>query len=126
MAVTAAHRHYWQQRLQAEDAAIAERRQWAEQQATRSAEALRAQWPQIQAIWLFGSVLEPSFSLQSDLDLCVEGLPNAALLDAMALLDHVGLPGQPQEQRLPVDLVRFEALPPHWQQRLRERARLLL
>jgi hypothetical protein len=43
----------------------------------------------------------------------------------MALLDHVALPGHLQEQRLPVDLVRLEALPPHWQQRMRERARLL-
>jgi hypothetical protein len=25
-----------------------------------------------------------------------------------------------------VDLVRLEALPPHWQQRMRERARLLV
>jgi predicted nucleotidyltransferase len=76
-------------------------------------------------VWLFGSALEPGFTLESDLDLCVEGMPSEALLDAMALLDHVALPGHLQEQRLPVDLVRLEALPPHWQQRMRERARLL-
>jgi predicted nucleotidyltransferase len=74
-------------------------------------------------VWLFGSALEPGFTLQSDLDLCVEGMPSDALLDAMALLDQVALPGQVQS--LPVDLVRLEALPPHWQQRMRERARLL-
>jgi predicted nucleotidyltransferase len=74
-------------------------------------------------VWLFGSALEPGFTLESDLDLCVEGMPSDALLDAMALLDQVALPGQVQS--LPVDLVRLEALPPHWQQRMRERARLL-
>jgi hypothetical protein len=50
-------------------------------------------------------------------------MPSDALLDAMALLDQVALPVQVQS--LPVDLVRLEALPPHWQQRMRERARLL-
>jgi predicted nucleotidyltransferase len=123
MPVSVAQRRHWQQRLQAEAAAIAERRQRAERQAHCSAEALRARWPQIQAVWLFGSALEPGFTLQSDLDLCVEGMPSDALLDAMALLDQVALPGQVQS--LPVDLVRLEALPPHWQQRMRERARLL-
>ena len=123
MPVSAAQRRHWQQRLQAEAAAIAEWRQRAERQAHCSAEALRARWPQIQAVWLFGSALEPGFTLQSDLDLCVEGMPSDALLDAMALLDQVVLPGQVQS--LPVDLVRLEALPPHWQQRMRERARLL-
>lgn len=125
MPVSVAQRRHWQQRLQAEAAAIAERRQRAERQAHCSAEALRARWPQIQAVWLFGSALEPGFTLESDLDLCVEGMPSDALLDAMALLDHVVLPGHVQEQSLPVDLVRLEALPPHWQQRMRARARLL-
>ena len=125
MPVSAAHRRHWQQRLEAEAVAIRERRQWAERQAKCSADALRAKWPQIHAVWLFGSALEPGFTLQSDLDLCVEGLPSDALLDAMALLDHVELPGSPQAQRLPVDLVRLESLPPHWQQRMRERSRLL-
>lgn len=125
MPVSAAQRRHWQQRRQAEAAAIAERRQWAERQAQQSAHALRGRWPQIEAVWLFGSVLEPGFTLESDLDLCVAGLPSAALLEALALLDHLELPGHEQEQRLPVDLVRLEALPPHWQQRMRDRARLL-
>ena len=120
MPVSAAHRRHWQQRLEAEAVAIRERRHWAERQAQCSADALRAKWPQIQAVWRFGSALELGFTLQSDLDLCVEGLPSDALLDAMALLDHVELPGPPQAQRLPVDLVRLESLPPHWQQRFRE------
>ncbi len=50
------------------------------------------------SVWLFGSVLEPSFSLNSDLDLCVEGLPSDALLEAMEVLDEALLrdaePGQ--------------------------------
>jgi predicted nucleotidyltransferase len=120
MPVSEAHRRHWQQRLQAEAAAVEQRRQQAEGQASAAARALRARWPQIEAIWLFGSVLEPGFGLQSDIDLCVEGLPAADLLEAMALLDDLEPGG------LPLDLVRFEALPAHWQQRLRERARLLL
>lgn len=122
MAVSSAHRQHWQQRRQDEAQAIAERRRWAERQAQTAAEALRRRWPQIRAVWLFGSVLEPGFGLDSDLDLCVEGLPREALLAAMEVLEDVA----PAQQPLPVDLVRLEALPPHWQQRLRERARLLV
>lgn len=125
MVVSAAHRRHWQQRREAEAEAIAERRRWAGLQAQAAAQALRARWPQIRAVWLFGSVLEPGFGLDSDLDLCVEGLPSAALLEAMALLADAGLASLPTEQRLPLDLVRLESLPPHWRQRLPERSRLL-
>ena len=69
--VSAAHREHWRRRRQAEAASI-----------------LRAHWPEIGAVWLFGSVLEPSFSLNSDIDLCVEGLPSEALLEAMEVLDE--------------------------------------
>ena len=49
----------------------------------------------------------------------------------MEVLDSVDLDGIPEQgarrpvDPLPLDLVRLEALQPHWQQRLRERARLL-
>ena len=80
MVVSAAHREHWQRRLQAEAEAIAQRRLQAEKQAQQAATVLQASWPELRAVWLFGSVLEPSFSLNSDLDLCVEGLPSDALL----------------------------------------------
>jgi len=126
MVVSAAHRQHWQRRLQAEAEAIAQRRLLAEQQAHQAAAVLQARWPEICAVWLFGSVLEPSFSLNSDLDLCVEGLPSSALLEAMELLDEALLRDAEPGQWLPIDLVRLEALPPHWQQRLRDQARQLL
>ena len=125
MAVSALHRRHWQQRLESEAEAIAERRRWAELQAQSAAHVLRAHWPQIRAVWLFGSVLEPGFGLNSDLDLCVEGLPADALLAAMAVLDTSVLAQVPEERRLPADLVRLESLPLHWQNRVRERSRLL-
>ena len=86
MVVSAAHRQHWQRRLQAEAEAIAQRRLLAEQQAQQAAAILRDRWPEICAVRLFGSVLEPSFSLNSDLDLCVEGLPSEALLEAMEMV----------------------------------------
>ena len=95
MLVSASHRKAWQQRLKAEAAAIAERRAFAERQALVYASLLKARWPQIQAVWLFGSVLEPGFGLESDLDLCVEGLPSSDLFAAMELLDSVDLMGYP-------------------------------
>jgi len=111
---------------EAEAEAIAPRRLLAERQAHQAAAVLQARWPEICAVWLFGSVLEPSFSLNSDLDLCVEGLPSSALLEAMELLDEALLRDAEPGQWLPIDLVRLEALPPHWQQRLRDQARQLL
>ena len=98
----------------------------AEQQAQKSAAVLQARWPEIRAVWLFGSVLGPSFGLNSDLDLCVEGLSSNALLEAMEVLDEALLRDAEPGHCLPIDLVRLEALPPHWQQRLRDQARQLL
>ena len=114
MVVSAAHRQNWQLHL------------LAEQQAQEAAAVLGARWPEIRAMWLFGSVLEPSFSPHSDLDLCVEGLPIDALLEAMEVLDVALLRDAEPGQCLPIDLVRLEALPPHWQQRLRDQARPLV
>jgi predicted nucleotidyltransferase len=126
MVVSAAHRQHWQRRLQQEAEAIAQRRRLAEQQAQQAAAVLEARWPEIRTVWLFGSVLKPSFSLNSDLDLCVEGLPSEALLEAMELLDENLLCDAEPGQCMPIDLVRLEALPPHWQQRLRDQARQLV
>ena len=126
MVVSAVHRQHWQRRLQAEAEAIAQRRLLAEQQAQKSAAVLQARWPEIRAVWLFGSVLGPSFGLNSDLDLCVEGLSSNALLEAMEVLDEALLRDAEPGHCLPIDLVRLEALPPHWQQRLRDQARQLL
>jgi predicted nucleotidyltransferase len=125
MVVSAAHREHWQRRREADAKAIAQRRSLAEQQADQAAALLRARWPEVRAVWLFGSVLEPSFSLNSDLDLCVEGLPSNALLEAMEALDEALLREAEPGNGLPIDLVRLEALPLHWQQRLRDQARLL-
>ena len=55
--------------------------------ASRCAEALRARWPMIRAVWLFGSAIEGPFTIHSDIDLAVE--------------THAG--------GLPVDLVRIES-----------------
>jgi hypothetical protein len=49
MLVSAAHRDHWRRRRKAEAALI-----------------LRARWPEIHAVWLFGSVLETSCSLLID------------------------------------------------------------
>jgi len=125
MAVSAVHREHWQRRREAEAEAIAQRRRLAEQQADQAAALLRTRWPEVRSVWLFGSVLEPSFSLNSDLDLCVEGLPSSALLEAMEVLDEHLLRDAEPGQCLPIDLVRLEVLPPHWQHRLRDQARLL-
>ena len=63
---------------------------------------MRERWSQIRAVHLFGSVLDDRFSSHSDLDLLVEGLPPAALLDAITLAEGAG--------PLPVDLKRREDL----------------
>jgi len=102
------------------------RREQAERKAEAAAALLKQHWPEIQAVWLFGSVLEPGFGLRSDLDLCVEGLPADALFAAMHQVDQLQRDVADPELLIPVDLVRLEALPEHWQQRIRERARLLL
>ena len=71
---------------------------------------MRERWPDIRSIHLFGSVLDDRFRSHSDLDLLVEGLPPAALLDAIALADGAG--------PLPVDLKRREDLKNDLVQRL--------
>ena len=117
MTVSEAHRRHWQRRWAAEAEAIDQRRAAALVQAEAVAHRLRDRWPALGGIWLFGSVLGEGFGMNSDIDLAVEGLPAADLLDAMAVAEAVGA--------IPFDLVRLENLPPHWQQRLRRSGRRL-
>ena len=78
---------------------------------------MRERWPDIRSIHLFGSVLDDRFRSHSDLDLLVEGLPPAALLDAIALADGAG--------PLPVDLKRREDLKNDLVQRLLRKSQTL-
>ncbi|MCP9772877.1 nucleotidyltransferase domain-containing protein [Synechococcus sp. Tobar12-5m-g] len=72
------HAHsYWRHRFAADRQAPERRRILAVEQAVRAATALGGRWPEIQQIWLFGSVLTEGFQEHSDLDLLVEGLPAA-------------------------------------------------
>ena len=101
---------YWKKRFAADRELLEKRRQEGLVQATKAAEAMRERWPQIRAVHLFGSVLDDRFRSHSDLDLLVEGLPPAALLDAIALAEDAG--------PLPVDLKRQEDLSDDLIQRL--------
>jgi predicted nucleotidyltransferase len=117
MTVSEGHRRHWQQRWAADAAGLQRRRAGALPQAEEAAVALQRHWPQISAIWLFGSALTEAFGARSDIDLAVQGLPPEDLLAAMAITEESGT--------LPVDLVRLEALPPHWQRRIQERGKRL-
>lgn len=82
----------------------------------------------VQGVWLFGSALDASsFRRHSDLDLVVEGLPAAAQLEALGLVEAVvdqSLANVGQEG-IAIDLARWEDLPSHWQERLRRQAMAL-
>ena len=108
---------YWRQRFAADREQLEQTRQTGLAQATKTAEALRERWPQIRAMHLFGSVLDDRFRSHSDLDLLLEGLPPAALLDAIALAEGAG--------PLPVDLKRREDLSDDLVQRLLSKSRTL-
>ena len=74
------------------------------------------------------SALEASsFGRHSDLDLVVEGLPAAAQLEALGLVEGVvdqSLANAGQEG-ITIDLSRWDDWPPHWQERLRRQAMAL-
>ncbi|MFM1899826.1 MAG: hypothetical protein RLZZ216_402 [Cyanobacteriota bacterium] len=108
---------YWQQRLRADRTQLQRRRQEGLHQAASAAQAMRDTWPDIRAVYLFGSILGEGFRDHSDLDLLVEGLPAAALLDALALAEAAG--------PLPVDLKRQEDLSDDLVRRLLRRSRPL-
>ncbi|MCP9929803.1 nucleotidyltransferase domain-containing protein [Cyanobium sp. AMD-g] len=118
--VSPSQRLFWQQRWQEAIALAQAREQAALRLAPEAAALLRASWPGLEAIWLFGSVAEGRTHSVSDIDLAVAGLPAEALLTATAELDS--LAACRQDPAIPIDLVRLESLPPHWQQRIRERA----
>ena len=101
---------YWRKRFAADRAQLEKTRQEGLAQAIKAARALRERWPDIRAMHLFGSVLDDRFRSHSDLDLLVEGLPPAALLDVIALAEGAG--------PLPVDLKRQEDLSEDLAQRL--------
>ena len=108
---------YWKQRFAADRKQLEQARQAGFAQATKAATAMREKWPQIRAVHLFGSVLDDRFRSHSDLDLLVEGLPPAALLDAIALAEGAG--------PLPVDLKRQEDLSEDLVQRLLRKSQIL-
>ena len=101
---------YWRQRFAADSEQLEKRRQEGLAQAIKAAAAMREKWPQIRAVYLFGSVLDDRFRSHSDLDMLVDGLPPAALLDAIVLAEDAG--------PLPVDLKRREDLSDDLVQRL--------
>jgi len=120
MVVSPSQSRIWRQRRQ-EAIALAQARERAAQRlAPEAAAFLRQSWPGLEGIWLFGSVAEGRTQSSSDIDLAVAGLPPEALLTASAELDS--LAASREDPAIPIDLVRLESLPPHWQQRIRERA----
>ena len=122
MVVTPTQRRIWLQRRQAAQAAAQAREQTARHLAAQAAQRLRQRWP-VEGVWLFGSVAEGRSHGSSDVDLAVAGLPPEALLTAKAELDGLAAHAvQSAREVIPIDLVPMESLPPHWQQRIRERA----
>ena len=79
--------------------ALEQRRQRLLAAAGAAADALRQGWPQLEAVWLFGSTAMAVVERQVDAALAAAG-----------------------EAGVAIDLVRLEDLEPHWQQRIRERA----
>ena len=106
---------YRKQRFAADREKLEKTRQEGLAQATKAAATMRERWPQIRAVYLFGSVLDDRFRSHSDLDLLVEGLPPASLLDAIA--EGTG--------PLPVDLKRREDLNNDLVQRLLRKSKSL-
>jgi predicted nucleotidyltransferase len=114
------------------------RRQWAEEAralerrrqrllaaATEAALALKAHWPAIETVWVFGSAAtQHAFRRHSDLDLAVAGLPPEAQLSALAVVERVldRAMAATGGVSVAIDLVRLEELDPHWQERIRHRA----
>ena len=108
---------YWRQRFAADREKLEKVRQEGLAQATKAAAAMRERWSQIRSMHLFGSVLDDRFRSHSDLDLLVDGLPPAALLDAIALAEDAG--------PLSVDLKRREDLNDDLVQRLLRKSQTL-
>jgi predicted nucleotidyltransferase len=109
---------HWQQRFAEDRQALERRREQGLEQAHLAAVALAGRWPGIRQVWIFGSLLSRGFREHSDLDLLVEGLPAAALIEAQGLAERQG--------PMAVDLRRVEDLEPELRQRLLRRSMRLL
>ena len=120
MILTPAQRNHWRQRWAGQAAGRELKRGELRSQAGAIAAELRRHWPPI-SIWLFGSVLGSGLHADSDLDLAVEGLAAGELLDALALAERSAAAAADRtgSATVAVDLVRLEALPIHWQERIR-------
>lgn len=128
MTVSNVHHQELDRRWAEEQRQLEERRQVLVEAASAAARALRQRWPVVQGVWLFGSAQEPgSFQRHSDLDLAVEGLPAAAHGQALGVVEAIvdGVLAAAGEGGIAIDVVRSEDLPPHWRERLRQRARAL-
>lgn len=122
------HHQHLDRRWAEEQRQLEGRRQVLVKAAAAAARALRERWSMVQRVWLFGSVQEPgSFQRHSDLDLAVEGLPADAHGEALGVVE--GIVDQALaaagESGIAIDVVRSEDLPPHWRERLHQRARAL-
>jgi len=120
MPLTESQRHHWRLRWARQERSLQERRRALLEIAPAIAAALQARWPRV-TVRLFGSVRGAGFHAGSDLDLALEGLPAEALLEAMrlaadqadAMAERRGL------APIAVDVIRLEALPGPWRQRIR-------
>jgi predicted nucleotidyltransferase len=126
MALTSAQRDNWRQLWAEEADLLAARRAQLLVVAQEVAQALHRLWPGL-VVRVFGSVDGPGFHAGSDLDLAVEGLPPADLAEAQALAERQAdatlarLGGQP----VALDLIRLEALPEPWRERILGGGRVL-
>ncbi|WP_216904013.1 nucleotidyltransferase family protein [Synechococcus sp. CCY 9618] len=114
MRLSNVHRRHWEERQDCDSRLLR-----TLPAARRCALSLQRRWPAIEAVGLFGSTIEGRFRMGSDIDLAVEGMTMLDLLDALGQAEATA-------GDIPVDLVRLESLPPHWQQRIRDRAQRLL
>jgi predicted nucleotidyltransferase len=108
----------WRRRFAEDRQALEQRRRLGLEQARQAAVALAGRWPELRQVWVFGSLLGQGFREHSDLDLLVEGLPSAALIEALGLAQRQG--------PIEVDLKRAEDLEPELRQRLLRRGKALL
>jgi len=92
----------WGQRLAADRQGDELRCGQGLEQARQAAVPLAARWPEIRQVGIFASVLGAGFREHSDLDLPVEGLAAAALIEGLALAEQQGA--------MAVDLKRAEDL----------------
>ena len=125
MATLDPHHAVLRQQWAEEAEALERRRQRLLDAAADAAHALQAAWPEIEAVWLFGSAATAQgLRRHSDLDLAVAGLPATAHTAALGVVEQVvdTALAAAAEAGTAIDLVRLEDLDPHWQQRIRQRA----